>query len=315
MSSLGFGRVSKNQEQLTIDWLNQPTILEERRFWEQHCNEFFPLAAGAIITQLIVEHEQAPELQGVLRTHLQLLEDTRRREKTLGAVSVQTIRDVYVDMHGDQGLDVPIWLQDVYRRSIQLDQIVPLGGGLPTELDDSSEAKQAREERMVLYWQAFNRAKTDKNVAPEVTAGLCRWFALSINHALDRLGIFEQSVQCLVSVLYVYTMSRYPNQYALTLSFLGELYEKRPEHVEQAIASYNQALKVVNPASNPSLYINIQRTLGRAYKNRITGDRRTNLERALNYCEEARRYAQDQGDYIRIGIERIQVEQALKQLH
>lgn len=312
MPSVGFGQESENHEQLTIDWLNQTTILEGRHFWENNRNKLFPLAAEAVITQLIAEYAHAPELQESLRVHLQLLEDARRREKTFGAVSIQTIREVYVNMYGDQGLDVPIWLQGIYHRSIQLDQIVPLGGGFFVEFDDSEEVEHAREERMTLYWQAFNRAKTDKNVAPEVTAGLCRLFALTTNHALNRSGIFEQSVQCLVSVLHVYTTSRYPKQYAITLSFLGDLYATRMEHVEQAIACYNQALKVVIPVSDPSLFINIQRMLGKAYKNRVTGDKRTNLEQALTCLEKAQGYARDRGDYIRIGVDRIQIEQVLE---
>jgi tetratricopeptide (TPR) repeat protein len=60
-------------------------------------------------------------------------------------------------------------------------------------------------------------------------------------------------------------------------------------YLEEAILHYQEALKVATPESQPILWAQIQFELGKAYANRLIGDRRSNLDHAIDCFQNALR--------------------------
>src|SRR6266852_2814246 len=64
-------------------------------------------------------------------------------------------------------------------------------------------------------------------------------------------------------------------------NYLGQVYWQRSEgerreNLEQAIACYQEALRIFTPQTSPDFYALLQQNLGEAYQHRLAGNRQEN---------------------------------------
>jgi tetratricopeptide (TPR) repeat protein len=201
-----------------------------------------------------------------------LLQDARRRE---GAT--ESVREAYVNLYGGFILDVPPWLEVVEQRLTDL-------------LGEKSRAQTA-EARLSLLQDALERAQGG---APELLATLRLELATAwqTHPRTDYAQAMESSIRYDNEALCVYSVTRYPYQYAKIKNDLGLAYwnrtaGERRENLEQAIACYHEALHVWTLTDFPLEYTKVQNNLGLAYGDRIAGKRWENLERAIACYHEA----------------------------
>lgn len=89
------------------------------------------------------------------------------------------------------------------------------------------------------------------------------------------------------SVLQVYTYEKFPKYWVeiqnnLGNAYLERVYGERSENIENAIASYQAALKLKDRKAFSTLnWVELQNNLGNAYLERIAGDRAENIENAI----------------------------------
>lgn len=228
------------------------------------------------LTRLITaEAEDKPEMRLQMNNHLLLLQDARRRGETSEA-----IREAYINIYGGFALDLPAWLEDIEQRRQFLGQL--------------RRPERTKKASITLLRQTLSQAQQDKDTAQETIAELQNELGVQLLQSPYPLtqSLYVQTIQdaiaCHDAALSVYTIERYPFQYAKTLIYKGSAYlhytiTKQYDVAEQAIACYEAALQLYTPDLFPSQWQQLQTLLGKAYTLRISGDANDNIEQALAY--------------------------------
>jgi CHAT domain-containing protein len=256
-------------------WLDLPTVHEQRLYLEDH-GELLHMHSEDILRALLMKETVQSEKGRQFHTALLLLQDARERGGTLVAV-----REAYINVYGGFVLDLPPWLEELEQRLVVLNKKIP---------EETAEA------RVALLQEALEEVQRDRASAPELLATLRRDLASAwLRHPLtDRSQAFETAIRSYEEVLHVYTLIRYPYQYAQVQNNLGLAYwqriaGERRENLEQAIACYQETLHVYTLEVFPLEYARIQNNLALVYQERIAGVQRENLERAIACYQEALR--------------------------
>lgn len=117
----------------------------------------------------------------------------------------------------------------------------------------------------------------------------------------DKAKNLEIAITGYEIVVTVFTREASPNEWATTQNNLGNAYRNRiqddladedrlavrADHLERAIACYEQALQIYTRKAFPQDWAMTQNNLGNAYRDRIQGDRAGNLERAIACYKQA----------------------------
>ncbi len=258
-----------------VRWLALPTPREQRRFLETHLHLLAPESEGLLMEELRRTGGQPAETQR-LREALRVLQDARARGGT-----VQAIREAYVNTSGGFALDLPAWLETLGQQLVELKRVQP--------------AYQTGARRRELVQAALTCAHDHAGLAPEALATLhaelaLAWFETAYG---DFTSVLEAAYHESQAALAVYTLERYPRQYAAIHNVLGRICQSRQvgearANIEQAIACQHEALRVWTPEAFPYEYAQTQCYLGWAYfRLRMAGERRENLERGLACYRQA----------------------------
>ncbi|MFL5592414.1 MAG: CHAT domain-containing tetratricopeptide repeat protein [Ktedonobacteraceae bacterium] len=187
---------------------------------------------------------------------------------------MDAVREAFVDRYGGLALDLPPWLEEV---EDQYD-----------ELRYSGQPHQTAPARLALLQAALDRAGGDPAVAPETVGDLLNKFAIALKEhpLIDRARAIDAAIAAHEAALHVFTADRYPRQWALHQTNLGNAYGyrvtgERRKNLEAAIGHFTAALQVYNPAEFPQQYATTMHNLGVAYQDRIEGERREDLELSL----------------------------------
>ncbi|MGH2502586.1 MAG: hypothetical protein ACRDID_08740, partial [Ktedonobacterales bacterium] len=305
-----------------VAWLNTSPADAQRRYLEQHRE----LIASDVALQQLEQgyREQAetqlaalrPSLEAVKAQHTALPDDLWRSvqdyDETMDALAelgssrrllgdirraggdMPAIAHFYASAKGGLALDVPGWLDELLERL----------AAMPTER--ASDLAQ----RVALLQSAIEQARTREDVAAEAQAALLETLALTLVNlaemSADPRPMQETAIAALEDALTVYTLDRYPKEYADVQTILGNALRERAagsrrENLERAIAAYEQALQGYTLEHYSKQRATIQNNLGVAYRNRISGEKRENIERAIAAYEQAltvrtlERYPQDYG--------------------
>lgn len=307
-----------------IAWLNASPSVAQRRYLEQH-RELLTSASDALLQQLEQRYRNhaetlltalRPALDAVKAQHTalpdELWEQLQAYDETMDALAglgssrrllddirreggdTPAIAHAYVNVKGGLALDLPSWLDAV------LDQL--------REIPVERANDVAR--RVALLQSAIEQARTRGDVAAEAQAALMETLALTLvslaEMSADPRPMQEAAIAAVEAALPIFTLDRYPKEYADLHNVLGNAYRERAsgsrrENLERAIASYEQALQVYTSDRYPQERATLQNNLGVAYRNRINGEKRENIERAIAWYEQAltirtlERYPQDFG--------------------
>ncbi|MFN6482819.1 MULTISPECIES: CHAT domain-containing tetratricopeptide repeat protein [unclassified Nostoc] len=121
------------------------------------------------------------------------------------------------------------------------------------------------------------------------------------NAYLERQGKDKENIENAIiaytAALEIYTRFEFPQEWAITQNNLGNAYLDRVkldrdqvyrnENIENAITIFSAALEVFSRTDFPEQWAMIQNNLGKAYRQRILGDRVENLEKAIEFCTSA----------------------------
>jgi len=257
-----------------LAWLDRPSPREQRHFLETHPDLLSP-ESDTILQALLAQEADQIKSGQKFRDALFLLQDIRGRGEKGGA-----IREGYVNLYGGFALDLPPWLEEI---EVQL-----------TVLKQAKEPEQTAEERVAMLDKALQRAQKEKDLAPEILATLRYELASALWRRHKHSSLLEAGITLCEQVLDNYTLTHYPQQYAQTQSVLGNIYRicikgNKRENLEQAIAYFQNALRIHICEVFPSEYAQIQNYLGLTYWERTDGERRENLELAIACYQAALR--------------------------
>jgi len=213
----------------------------------------------------------------------------------------EAVRDAYTNAYGGFALDLPPWVEDV------LEQI--------DTFQQSEENHETRATRASLLRAAFIRAHEDPDVVPEIMVEFGRHFLETCKDDphLDAWSVQQSQIELYTAFLAIYSRERYPYQWALIQKELGDVYAQRArlgstDDHERFIQYYDAALQeITRRISHKSWDLTehnkdwavMQNRLGLAYSERVSGDRRDNLTRAVEchrvalsvYTQEASLFA------------------------
>jgi CHAT domain-containing protein/tetratricopeptide (TPR) repeat protein len=266
--------VDNNVVRHLLIWLDLPTVREQRRYLEAY-NDILSLQSDTILYDLIMQEIELPKKVQQFRNALFLLQDARERGGTKKA-----IREAYINTYGGLSLDLPPWLEVVEQ------QLADLLG--------RRQHRPLTEADVVLFFDALTKAQADTDVVPETLAALRHELAVAwqTDVSPNRTQALENAIKECEEVLRVYTLARYPRQYASTQRSLGAAYYsrlegQRRENLEQAIACYRETLRMYTLGRFPAEYAETQSDLGNIFWRRIAGERRENVEQAIACYREA----------------------------
>ena len=140
------------------------------------------------------------------------------------------------------------------------------------------------------YEQALSA--TDPNDSPHAWASMQMGLGTVYgNLGTDKAENMAKSTSCYEKALTVFTREGFPSDWAtlqnnlannhISLASLPETPDKH-QHIETAVACLEGALEILKHATNPLEWASAQYNLGTALRIRVAGERRANLERALN---------------------------------
>jgi hypothetical protein len=234
----------------TLDaWLKAGTHRDMRRFLLAHLELLTP-ATERMIQVMLYAALGDTELEQERRTSLAIL-----REAQAGNGTPAAIDQAYVNAYSGLILDWPDWLEAA---------VLQIG-----KVETSGRGDQTAAARTTILWTVLEQAQRDPQLAPEVIAEL--WSALAEALHDDpgqaRKEAMEEALRAYERVLPVYTLARYPRQYARIQVNLGETHQKRlagveRDNVETAIGCYQEALRVYTVDAYPSDFRLAQVELG-----------------------------------------------------
>ncbi len=273
---------------LLQEWNAVPTYRGERSYLERH-PEMLEQAVDLVLDAMIqAAREHVDELissgagdrQQVMRQIRDLVNrQAMLRDARARGGSVAAIRDAYVNWNGGFMLDIPSWLEEVEQRTADLRR---------------NTTPDATRQRANLWRDSIARARLEGGVPLETIAEMQNRLASATkeDRSTDRARAIEEAIHLRQDALSVYTLERFPHQWAMTQGNLGNDYQDRPtggrrENLERAIASYQAALQVYSRVSYPEEWATMQNNIGNAYQERLTGNRHDNLEQSLACYQNA----------------------------
>jgi tetratricopeptide (TPR) repeat protein len=226
------------------------------------------------LTRLISAHAQdQPEMLVQMHQHQHLLRDARNRGGNIDAM-----REAYINIFGGWILDIPSWLTKIEEDLLFLNKL-----GRP---------ERTKFARIRLLQDAINFAEQDERVEPEVIAELYNELgALFLQsprpHSYKaHVQNIQHAINCHKTALDIYTIARYPFQYARSQILLGVAYHhygvaSHPSGFERAIDCYQDALRVYTPEEFPERWTRLHTYLGNAFALRSDGDYTENIEQSI----------------------------------
>ncbi|HVB24390.1 MAG TPA: CHAT domain-containing protein [Ktedonobacteraceae bacterium] len=264
-----------------FDWLHIPDPRESRRFLETH-RELLSQNSEAILEQQRAKEATAPAPDSLepnlsqqktvpvqmVQNHLHLLQDIRLRGSTVDA-----IREAYVNLYGGFALDLPCWLEEK-----------------ENQLQERGSEEKAYEQ-VPLLRDTIAQARQETDLAQEIRAELHRLLWHAYNDIPGELDTFIQQEQqaCLETALHVFTLTRYPYQYARIQGNLGIAYRRGKAgdyqaNLQAAVICYHRVLQVFTCDAFPLEYAKTHYNLGFAYYDQQVQGRRPFLEEAITDC-------------------------------
>ena len=253
-----------------IDWINLKHPRLQRRYLEAHLELLSP-ESDRIINTLILQNTDKKELVRRMKRNSNLLHEVRAHGGTVAAVGT-----AFVDQFGGFALEPPSWFESFEQQLIRVNT--------SGQLDQYA----------ALLRQAIERTRRDFNVAPEFVA----WLQWELGTALSqdsthRLEACREALDVFGRALEVYTLTRYPHQYAETMTGLGNIYCERVEgerktNCEQAIACFEAVLRTYNSDTLTEDWALIQYNLGNTHRVLFSeGKQSAHLERAISCYKKA----------------------------
>jgi hypothetical protein len=228
------------------------------------------------LTRIISAHTQDQlEMLEQMHQHLVLLRDARNRGGNLEAM-----RDAYINIFGGWILDIPSWLAKIEDDLLFLNKL--------------RRPERTKYARITLLQDAINFAEQDERVEPEVLAELLNELGtlllqspLPLSHK-DHIQAIRQSIHCHSAAIKIYTIARYPLQYAKSQMLLGIAYHHygvsgQPDAIERAIDCYQDTLQVYTQDQFPDQWIKLHTYLGNAFALRRKDEKAANIEHALSH--------------------------------
>jgi tetratricopeptide (TPR) repeat protein len=211
--------------------------------------------------------------------HLALIRDIRSR-----APAMHSIREAYVNRYGGFTLDLPVWLEEIEKQLLFLKNL------------RRPERTSRRQEQLLRH--ALERASADSELAAETRAEILNQLGCVLAQGLhytvphERQQACYMAIDCHKEALQIFTVERYPLQYARTCARLGYAYQRAhakssADDQERAIACYKEALCIYEQKYCPEQRAEVQTELGKLYTQSITGKAEENIALALSYHEAA----------------------------
>ncbi|QBD81618.1 hypothetical protein EPA93_38860 [Ktedonosporobacter rubrisoli] len=227
--------------------------------------------------------EEQPEMKQQLYNHLTLLRDIRRRGKD--GEPAQAIRESYINLYGGLATTLTPQLEHIEERHMFLERL--------------RRPERTKKAQLALLREALAYAYTDINIAPEVIAEFQIVLSSTLTQEPQPLGqtehiqALEEAISHYKTAHTIFTLERYPLQYARTHLQLGNAYlqywkvTNKAEIMEQALRCYTSAALVYSRDIYPEQWIILQTQLGNAYARRNLGSVEEDLEYALSCFEAA----------------------------
>lgn len=128
------------------------------------------------------------------------------------------------------------------------------------------------------FQRALNQYKNRDTIWTELKCSLGNAYQQRISG--DKQGNLNAAVEAYQDALRVYSLSNYPEEWAMTQQNLGDAYLQL-DNKEEAIKAYETSLQVIKQANFPYQWGKIQHHLGDAYKNNL------NIRTAINHYQNA----------------------------
>lgn len=258
--------------QKLLAWFSAPSYHEERSFLEMH-PEIVTLETGQL--DALIQQElggQKPETQ-MLADRLYVLQNVKKKIS-------EAVSEVYVNLYGGLVLNLPPWLEEIKAMLVQISE---------TERPEQSAIK-----RIALLNQAIQRVKAEHGLAPEVLAELQVLYVIACLEAPapEHERAIETAIDRCKEALQVYTLARYPYQFARTQVFLSLAYQnrvrgQRVENLQQALRCY-EAAAAADVGGKPVLELASSNLTGKPGPSQhALHEKQHTLEEAIQYCQEA----------------------------
>jgi hypothetical protein len=219
------------------------------------------------------------EIRQALYQHLLLL----RRVQQLGGSS-SAIHEAYIYVFGGFTLDGPSWLEGVLQHRHFLRHLKR------PERTNKAYSKYLQ--------QVIARAISDSRVAPEMLAELENELGNTLvqsSHYItqqERAQAFQMAIRCHEAALHIFTLQRYPLQYAQTCMYLGlahqryattgnTIFNNKLLSLEHAIAYYEIATHIFAYHHYQEQWVQAQTALGAAQAQRSPEMGKETLTQAL----------------------------------
>ncbi len=226
------------------------------------------------LARLISAHAQDQrEIRDQMHQHLALLQDARNR-----GGNVEAMREAYINIFGGWILDIPSWLSKIEEDLLFLNKL--------------RRPERTKFARIRLLQDAINFAEQDERVEREVIAELHNELGTLLlqnpfpHSRKDHIQAIQQSINCHKTALDIYTIARYPFQYAKSQILLGIAYHhygvaSYSYGFERAIDCYQDALQVYTQEEFPDQWTRLHTYQGNAFALRSDGDRAENIEQSI----------------------------------
>lgn len=233
-----------------FQWMGIANIRDARRFLETH-QELLDPTSEMIIGFSIRQAEGSTKVD---YERLDILREIKARGNNIAA-----IREAYVDIYnGLRALDVPSWIETFQNQSLAV--------------EDTPEQKVLV--LIPLLRDAIAHAKRDSGVAPEVLATLKHWLGSELSELPE--ANFSEVIMLWEEAVKIYTLQRYPRQYAALQKDLGNTYsassadlhqQEQQKRLSQAVGCLENALQVYTHGEFPEEWLQTQIMLGFTYMN------------------------------------------------
>jgi len=268
--------------QQLVEWINisMRDFRKGRHFLESNALLMERGSDKELERLIVAQVEDHIEMKRQMRYLQALLCNARQRGGTATAIS-----EAYVNTYGGFVLDLPAWLEQAEEARLLLARL--------------RRPERTTKKHVLLLQETIERARQDKEVAPEVIAELQNELGYTLlqgphpQSQAEYTQMLGQAIGCHEAALRTYTFERYPFQYARTHVQLGLAYQHygvasgQREFIERAITSFKDAFWVYDRETFPEQWSMLQTHLGCAYMQRGQDKLRDNLEYAIACHERA----------------------------
>ncbi|HEY7417589.1 MAG TPA: hypothetical protein VH593_20570, partial [Ktedonobacteraceae bacterium] len=269
--------VSFDLFQQLVLWLNVSTnSYHKGRQYLENTPTLLHIGIDKELERLYMAHlNDRAEISQTLYQHLLLL----RRVRQLGGSS-GAIYEAYIHVFGGFTLDGPPWLEEALQHHYFLQHL--------KRPERTNKAHSKLLQRMIA------RALSDSRVAPEILAEMENELGNTLiqsSHYItqqERSQAFQMAIRCHEAALRIFTLQRYPLQYAKTCMYLGSAYQRyattgKSTSIEHAIAYYETATHIFAYYHCQKQWVQAQTALGSAHAQRSPEQGEEVLTQALAY--------------------------------